>query len=45
MNTNTLLGNPIKRIYISNHTTNRTWQAACFNNLTLKDVCLMTPGV
>jgi hypothetical protein len=25
MNTDTLLGNPIKRIYVSNHTTNRTW--------------------
>jgi hypothetical protein len=25
MNTNTLLGNPIKRIYISIHTVNRTW--------------------
>ena len=45
MNTNTLVGNPIKRIFLKSDTTARTWQAGCFNNDTLKDVFLMTPGV
>jgi hypothetical protein len=45
MNTNTLLGNPIKRIFLKSDTTTRTWQAGCFNNDTLKDVYFMSPTV
>ena len=45
MNTDTLLGNTITRIYLKSDTAIRTYQANCFNNLTLKDIYFMTPNV
>jgi hypothetical protein len=44
MNTGTILGNPIKRIFLKSDTSTRTWQTNCFYNDTLKDVYLTTSG-
>jgi len=43
MNADTLLGNPIKRVYIRAEATGRSFIASCYNNVTLKDVYLMSP--